>query len=329
MITQAATELRPLVSIVIPARNEGADIARTLEVCLDIDYAPKEIIVVDDSTDETPVIVASYAERNVRLIHRAQNDNGCCGARTTGMRHAAGVIVVLLNADARPAPDFINRILTHYRDGADYVIVRSRVANRDSLWGRFAAAQEDAWFSTDPPMEWSEGFSCGRAAAESVGYIPGDFPVRFCRDWLLGETLNRNGFKKHVDLDIEVQHVVPSDLRSFWRNRVWRGTFSAPYAYYFRRLTFSVIIARELLKAGRTILRSVLVVPILWQAYHLAAYSSGQLRAIPGLMWCALVQDAATIIGNFRGVANLMRFAGAGKYSGEIDTGSADRHGQP
>ena len=126
MITQAATELRPLVSIVIPARNEGADIARTLEVCLDIDYAPKEIIVVDDSTDDTPAIVASYAERNVRLIHRTQNDNGCCGARTTGMRQAAGVIVVLLNADARPAPDFIDRILTHYRDGADYVIVRSR-----------------------------------------------------------------------------------------------------------------------------------------------------------------------------------------------------------
>ena len=107
------------------------------------------------------------------------------------------------------------------------------------------------------------------------------------------------------------------------------GTFSAPYAYYFRRLTFSVIIARELLKAGRTILRSVLVVPILWQAYHLAAYSSGQLGDIPGLLWCALVQNTATVIGNFRGLANLLRFANAGKYSGKINTGSADRHGQP
>jgi uncharacterized protein (DUF2126 family) len=75
----------PLVSIVIPARNEVRDIAATLDTILAIDYEPKEILVVDDSTDETPDIVVRYAGRGVRLIHREQNRNGCCGARNLGM----------------------------------------------------------------------------------------------------------------------------------------------------------------------------------------------------------------------------------------------------
>src|SRR5207245_10435319 len=51
----------PLVSIILPVRNQ----ASTLEGCLtsltSLDYPSKEIIVVDgDSTDETPKILARF-----------------------------------------------------------------------------------------------------------------------------------------------------------------------------------------------------------------------------------------------------------------------------
>jgi glycosyltransferase involved in cell wall biosynthesis len=128
------------ISIVIPARNEAQDIRATLERCLAIDYPAKEIIVVDDSSDETPQIVEEYAEKGVRLIRREKNQDACCGARNVGIRAAQGEVIVLLDADAHPPPDFLARIAEHYAAGADWLVVRSRVANRESLWGRYLYA---------------------------------------------------------------------------------------------------------------------------------------------------------------------------------------------
>src|SRR5690606_13564962 len=59
------------VSVLIAARNEEDNIARTLDCIVNQDF-PKEllqIIVVDDhSTDNTAAIVASYASRGVTLL---------------------------------------------------------------------------------------------------------------------------------------------------------------------------------------------------------------------------------------------------------------------
>ena len=46
----------PSFSVIIPTRNEAADIRHTLERCLALDYEFKEI-VVDDSSDESTGIV--------------------------------------------------------------------------------------------------------------------------------------------------------------------------------------------------------------------------------------------------------------------------------
>jgi glycosyltransferase involved in cell wall biosynthesis len=149
----------PLITIVIPTRNEAEDIAATLEACLALDDPNKEVLVIDDSHDGTPDVVRRFADRGVRLYHRAINDNACCGARNEGIKRAAGEIVVLLNADARPAKDFLTRIRRHYHGGAGYVVVRSEVQNPDSVWSGFLAVEEALWFEKGRPMEWSEGFS--------------------------------------------------------------------------------------------------------------------------------------------------------------------------
>src|SRR5215213_6246645 len=96
----------PLVTIVIPTRNEAQDIRDTVEACLRIQYPHKEIIIVDDSDDDTPEIVEQYTHLGVTLIHRDVNTNGVEGARKLGLQIAKGEIVVLLNADASPQPDF-------------------------------------------------------------------------------------------------------------------------------------------------------------------------------------------------------------------------------
>lgn len=303
----SSSDFQPLFSIIIPARNEGQDIGYTLERCLALRYPRKEIVVVDDSSDNTPEIVSRYADRGVRLLHRTHNENGCCGARNLGMQQARGDIIVLLNADATPPPDFLDRILVHYRAGADYLLVRSMVANRDGLWGRFIAAEEDQFFASGLPMEWTEGFSCRRSAAEAAGFIPGDFPVRFCRDWRLGAALGQHDFSRHVDLSIAMPHVVPDNLAGFWANRLWRGTFTAPNAHYFENRTLQVITLREVLRSGRTLLRIGLVLPLLWRAKQLAAYSPRGQSDIPALALAGAIQDIAGLIGSWRGWRSLRK----------------------
>jgi glycosyltransferase involved in cell wall biosynthesis len=306
-MSQSESEFYPLISIVIPTRNEAQDIGETLEAVLGMEYEPKEILVVDDSTDNTPEIVSRYADRGVHLIHREQNRNGCCGARNLGMQMAKGEIIVIFNADNRPKPDFLDRLLKHYESGADYVIVRSLVLNQENMWGKYAHATDTYWLSTNPPMEWSEGFSCRRSAAQEVSYIPGDFPVLFCRDWMFGAALNQAGFRKHVDLGIEVKHIVPSTSPTYWRNQLWRGTFSAPFTYYIGKKPVAFIVIREALKAGRTLLRYLLVLPALWRVARLSSYTPNRWRDAPGLILVALVQDWATVVGNLQGVVRLIR----------------------
>lgn len=297
----------PLITIVLPTRNEAADIAATLDACLAIDYQPKEILVVDDSTDETPQIVAGYAARGVRLIHREVNRNGCCGARTLGMQLAQGEIVVVFNADNRPRPDFFRRVLPHYQDGADYVIVGSTVLNQDVLWGRFVeAASRSAWVTVQDP-EWSEGFSCRRNAAAQVGYFPGDFPVPFCRDYLLGVALNRAGFKKKIDVSISVEHIVPTTLAGYWRNQVWRGSITAPFFYYLRDWPWLFIALRECLKAGNRLLCYLLLLPALWRTARLTRYAPGGWQDLIGMFAAGLVQDLALTVGGLKGLWNLLR----------------------
>ena len=299
-------DYQPLISIVIPTRNEEDDIAGTLDRCLALDYERKEIIVIDDSIDSTPSIVSTYADRGVRLIHRQENYNGCCGARNLGMQQATGEIIVLFNGDNRPQADFLRRILPHYENGADYVVVQPVVANAQSIWGKYLHAAALNYLSGQPYLEWSEGFSCRRAVAAKAGYIPGDFPIPFCRDYMLGPALTRAGGVKHVDLTILMEHIVPGNFQGYWRNQVWRGTFAAPHAYYFGKRPVKVIWVRELLKLGRTILRYGLIIPALRQAVVLSRFAPQGRRDIPALLWASFVQEIALRTGNFKGLRRLM-----------------------
>jgi glycosyltransferase involved in cell wall biosynthesis len=302
--------LNPKFSIIIPSKNEAEDIADTLDACLRINYPDKEIIVVDDSTDETPDIVASYADRGVRLIHRAKNSNGCCGARNLGMHEAKGEIVVLLNGDGRPCPDFLDRILVHYQNGADLVLVQSLILNRDTIWGRFSHCVGLMSSTKIKKISWSEGFSCRKAAAEAVGYLPGDFPVPFCRDWMLGDAIEKAGYHKIVDLSIKMEHLWPATQKTFFRNQVHRGVQSSPTMHYFQKMSIRYLLLRESLKAGRTILRYLIIVPAVWRSIKIANRSPYGWRDIPAMFWAGLVNDIAITVGNYKGWMRLVKEEG-------------------
>lgn len=109
-------DMKPLVSIVIPAYNSAAFIRDALDSCLAQTYPHTEIIVVDDgSTDNTCDIVRSYGER-IRLVQ--QPNSGPAIARNTGVAHAQGDYIQFCDSDDYLLPEKIGRCLPLLLDDA-------------------------------------------------------------------------------------------------------------------------------------------------------------------------------------------------------------------
>lgn len=86
------------VSTVIIAYNSKAFIRDALDSVIAQTRPVDEIVVVEDGTDDgTAAIVAEYADHGVRYIH--QENQGCAGARNTGIRATKGTYLALLDAD--------------------------------------------------------------------------------------------------------------------------------------------------------------------------------------------------------------------------------------
>jgi glycosyltransferase involved in cell wall biosynthesis len=90
-----------LVSVVMPAWNAAATIARSIDSVLSQSHAQVELLVVDDaSTDATARIVSGHAasDARVRLLRQAAN-GGVAAARNAGIAAARGEYVAFLDSD--------------------------------------------------------------------------------------------------------------------------------------------------------------------------------------------------------------------------------------
>jgi chlorobactene glucosyltransferase len=104
----------PLVSIVIPARNESATIETVVRSILATTYHSFELLVVDDrSTDDTAAVVQRLsADPRIRLIRGTELPEGWYGkpwACLQGYRQARGQLLLFTDADTRHQPELLAR----------------------------------------------------------------------------------------------------------------------------------------------------------------------------------------------------------------------------
>ena len=121
MIENDTITKAPTVSIIVPARNEEANIAACLESLAIQTGVPFEIIVVDDhSTDRTQDIAGSFSPRydNVRVIEAAPLPANCTGknnAVSTGARAARGEWLLFTDADTVHLPGSLARAIAEVK----------------------------------------------------------------------------------------------------------------------------------------------------------------------------------------------------------------------
>lgn len=113
---KGATARRPDLSIVIPAYNEAAFIATTLEAVLETTQrysGQAEVIVVDNnSTDETGEIAQSF---KVRVVFESLNQ--IARARNAGAQAARGEVLIFLDADTLIFGDILERVAELHASG--------------------------------------------------------------------------------------------------------------------------------------------------------------------------------------------------------------------
>lgn len=96
----------PLVSIIMPARNEAQYIAGAINSVLEQTYRNWELVVINDgSTDETALIVGCFDDPRIHMI--SQEPRGFGEALNTGLRLARGDILARLDADDQTLPSHI------------------------------------------------------------------------------------------------------------------------------------------------------------------------------------------------------------------------------
>lgn len=105
---------RPRVSVIIPAYNAEAHLARSARSVLGQTFRDFELLIVDDgSTDGTWAIAQSLAaespERVRALQHPGAANHGVAAARNLAARHAGGTYLAYLDADDEWHADKLSR----------------------------------------------------------------------------------------------------------------------------------------------------------------------------------------------------------------------------
>jgi glycosyltransferase involved in cell wall biosynthesis len=174
---------QPSVSIIVPLFNEAAVISDVLcGVLAVLSQEPGlifEIVVVDDgSSDGSAQRVHDLGDERVRLVQHPYNiGNGA--AVKTGIRHALGDVLVMMDGDGQHRPHDIPRLLAQVE--AYDMVVGARTKESQSSWHRDAANAIynlfAAYICSFPILDLTSGLRAIKAplARDFVDLLPNSF----------------------------------------------------------------------------------------------------------------------------------------------------------
>lgn len=141
---------RPLLSLVVPTRNECDNVDRLLartELALhDVPWG-WELLLVDDSDDDTPQRAEAAAGRGhpVRVLHRplGERRGGLSGAVLAGFRASRGDVLAVMDADLQHPPEVLPDLVAAVVVAGADVAVASRYCRGTTA--QDAAGLEGRW----------------------------------------------------------------------------------------------------------------------------------------------------------------------------------------
>jgi glycosyltransferase involved in cell wall biosynthesis len=208
-----------LLSVVMPAHNEAAGIANSLDVLsntLDSCGMEWEIIVIDDgSSDETFHELRELAQSvsHIKGIQLSRNF-GKEAALLAGLRAANGCVVVTIDADLQHPPQLIPQMIDAWQNGAKVVDAVKSSRENDGAFARVRARFFNAMLSKLGGINLQNASDYKLLDRTIVDTIARDLPEsqRFYRglsDWV--------GYD-HVTIPFDVEERVEGDSKwTLWK----------------------------------------------------------------------------------------------------------------
>lgn len=160
----------PLISVIVPARNEGVFIGKCLESVRKQRFEDYELIVVDGhSTDGTASIAKKYADK---VIY--DKGRGVGAARNLAARKAGGKILAFTDADGTVCSDWLERAALSFHNKTIMGGVFGPVFFGDSVLNNAIAvsywiAEPVIWRVFGLPLAWASNCAYRRDIFLKIG----------------------------------------------------------------------------------------------------------------------------------------------------------------
>ena len=213
-----------LISVIIPVYNGDAYLAECLDSVVSQSMEQLDIIVVDDgSTDASPGICDSYAERDprVRVIH--QSNGGVSAARNAALDIAKGRYIGFVDADDKVRPQFFETLYGLLCDAPPNSIL---ACGCEILTAEGVQAQA-------LPEDWQKQFTLPAAQAYPYLLYPGGYEC-YIGSKLIDRAffVGKDGLRFHEDLALCEDRLLIMEL--LLRASTVLFTSEGGYLYRFR-----------------------------------------------------------------------------------------------
>ncbi|MBV1889673.1 MAG: glycosyltransferase family 2 protein [Gammaproteobacteria bacterium] len=155
---------RPLVSVLVPGKNEGKHLARLASSLTQQTYKNLEIIIVDDGSDDDTPIIGRALEKNGSISRFVRNEvrGGKASAANTALHYSRGKYIVHIDADSHLNNAAIETILLpFYMD-----------SNIGAVGGDVRVANTTVGFATRlQGIEYMKVLSVGRTVSSSLNIL--------------------------------------------------------------------------------------------------------------------------------------------------------------
>lgn len=153
---------RPLISILVPGKNEGLHIYKLANSLKEQTYQNFELIVIDDGSDDDTERICKSLQKNKLIDLFLRNDvrGGKASAANLGYRFSKGKIIVHLDADCSYDMDAIEKIIIPFYLDDHIGAVGGNILVRN---------YKDSLCATLQAIEYSDTISVGRITSSSIG----------------------------------------------------------------------------------------------------------------------------------------------------------------
>jgi cellulose synthase/poly-beta-1,6-N-acetylglucosamine synthase-like glycosyltransferase len=158
----------PTVSVHLPIYNEKHVVKRLIEAVCSLDYPREklEIVVVDDSDDETSRMCEEVVGEkrllgfNIRYLRRLGREGYKAGALQYALEKSTGEFVAVFDADFIPPPDFLKKTIPYFKE-ANIGLVQARWGHLNRTYSPLTMAQAlslDLHFTVEQRGRFAAGY---------------------------------------------------------------------------------------------------------------------------------------------------------------------------